>query len=116
MLKKTLPAIEFATLAITVFLMAANVAEGASSPSVALTGQVSSHEAGRIRVVLASGKRDGSTVTTTVVSDAQGKYSFPTAELDPGRYGLPIRAVAVSWTARGRSESAEYDAARSQAR
>ena len=41
MLKKTFPAIEFATLAITVFLMAANVAEGASSPSVALTGQVS---------------------------------------------------------------------------
>ena len=93
MLKKTFPAIEFATLAITVFLMAANVAEGASSPSVALTGQVSSQEEGRMGGVLVSAKREGSTVTTTVVSDAQGKYSFPTAKLEPGRYALHIRAV-----------------------
>jgi len=85
MLKKTFPAIEFATLAITVFLMAANVAEGASSPGMTLTGQVSSQEEGRMGGVLVSAKREGSTVTTTVVSDAQGKYSFPTAKLEPGQ-------------------------------
>ncbi|HVO95495.1 MAG TPA: carboxypeptidase-like regulatory domain-containing protein, partial [Terriglobales bacterium] len=93
MLKKTFPAIGFATLAIMLFLRTADVAEGASPPNVALTGQVSSQEEGRMEGVLVSAKREGSTVATTVVSDAQGKYSFPAAKLEPGRYALRIRAV-----------------------
>ena len=43
--------------------------------------------------VLVSAKRDGSTVTITVVSDAKGQYSFPSSKLAPGRYALAIRAV-----------------------
>src|SRR5439155_23771906 len=93
MLKKTFPVIEFAILVVTSFLTAANVMGAASSPTVALTGQVSSQEEGRMGGVLVSAKRDGSTVTTTVVSDAQGRYSFPSSKLEPGRYSLRIRAV-----------------------
>ena len=45
--------------------------------------------------VLVSAKGAGSTVTVTVtvVSDQQGRYSFPAAKLEPGRYALRIRAI-----------------------
>ena len=43
--------------------------------------------------VLVSAKREGSTVTITVVSDSKGQYSFPSSKLAPGRYALAIRAV-----------------------
>src|SRR6476660_6385854 len=59
----------------------------------ALTGQVSSGEEGPMEGVLISAKKAGSTVTITVVSDAQGNYSFPAAKLEPGQYSLRIRAV-----------------------
>ena len=59
----------------------------------ALTGQVTSGEEGPMEGVLVSAKKAGSTVTITVVSDAQGNYSFPAAKLDPGQYSLRIRAV-----------------------
>ena len=59
----------------------------------ALTGQVTSGEEGPMEGVLISAKKAGSTVTTTVVSDAQGNYSFPAAKLEPGQYSLRIRAV-----------------------
>ena len=38
--------------------------------------------------VLVSAKKAGSTVTITVVSDAQGNYSFPAAKLEPGQYSV----------------------------
>jgi streptogramin lyase len=59
----------------------------------ALTGQVTSGEEGAMEGVLVSAKKTGSTVTTTVVSDAQGRYRFPSARLEPGEYSLRIRAV-----------------------
>ncbi len=80
MLKKTFPAIEFATLAITVFLMAANVAEGASSPSVALTGQVSSQEEGRMGGVLVSAKREGRYGHDHRGERRSGKVQLPNCE------------------------------------
>jgi Carboxypeptidase regulatory-like domain len=43
--------------------------------------------------VLVSAKKNGSAVTITVVSDAQGNYSFPAAKLQPGQYSLQIRAI-----------------------
>jgi streptogramin lyase len=58
-----------------------------------LSGTVSSAEEGMMEGVLVSAKKDGSTITTTVVSDNQGRYSFPAGRLDPGHYALSIRAV-----------------------
>ena len=43
--------------------------------------------------VLVSAKKEGSTITTTVVSDQQGAYSFPSARLEPGKYTISIRAI-----------------------
>ena len=58
-----------------------------------LTGRVSSNEEGAMEGVLVSAKKDGATITTTVVTDAQGRYSFPAARIEPGKYSISIRAV-----------------------
>ena len=59
----------------------------------ALIGRVTSSEEGAMEGVLISAKKAGSTIAVTVVSDAQGRYRFPTANLQPGEYALRIRAV-----------------------
>jgi streptogramin lyase len=93
MLKKKFLAIGIASAAATLFFRMTNVIGAPSAPGVALTGQVISREEPRMEGVLVSAKREGSTVTITVVSDAQGRYSFPSSKLEPGRYALAIRAV-----------------------
>ena len=50
----------------------------------ALTGLVSSADEGPMEGVLVSAKKDGSTITITVVTDAEGRYSFPADRLAPG--------------------------------
>jgi virginiamycin B lyase len=59
----------------------------------ALTGQVSSAEEGLMEGVLVSARKADSPVTVTVVSNNEGRYSFPAATLTPGAYTLSIRAV-----------------------
>src|SRR5215510_8077760 len=63
-----------------------------SSPS-ALTGRVTSQTEGAMEGVIVGAKRAGSTITTWVVSNAQGQYSFPRQRLEPGKYAISIRAV-----------------------
>jgi virginiamycin B lyase len=66
----------------------------ASAPAgAALAGTVRSTQEGPMEGVLVSAKRNGSTITTTVVTNAGGAYSFPRARLEPGEYGVSIRAV-----------------------
>ena len=43
--------------------------------------------------VLVSVKKDGSTITTTVVTNDKGQYSFPADRLEPGKYTISIRAA-----------------------
>jgi streptogramin lyase len=78
-------------------ILAAGIVTFAQVPqnpsSIALTGQVSSVEEGRMEGVLVSAKKSGSTITVTVISDEQGRYRFPSSRLTPGRYSLGIRAV-----------------------
>ena len=61
--------------------------------AAALSGQVRSSREGLMEGVVVSAKRDGSTITVSVVSDAKGRFSFPAARLEPGHYALAIRAV-----------------------
>ena len=62
------------------------------SSRAALTGTVTSQAEGRMEGVLVTAKRASSTVTTTVVTDAQGQYSYPQNRLEPGTYTLAVRA------------------------
>ena len=61
--------------------------------SAALTGQVSSAKEGTMEGVVISAKKDGSTITVSVVTDDKGRYSFPAERLEPGHYTLGARAV-----------------------
>jgi virginiamycin B lyase len=59
----------------------------------ALSGDVTSAREGLMEGVVVSAKRDGSTITVSVVSDDKGHFSFPASRLQPGHYALGIRAV-----------------------
>jgi virginiamycin B lyase len=59
----------------------------------ALSGQVTSDAEGKMEGVVVSAKKAGSTVTVSVISDAQGRYSFPADRLPPVQYAINIRAV-----------------------
>jgi virginiamycin B lyase len=68
-------------------------ARAAAADAPGLTGIVSSDAEGPMEGVLVSAKRVPGTVTTTVVSNAQGRYAFSAGRLQPGKYRLEIRAV-----------------------
>ena len=59
----------------------------------ALSGHATSTEEGPMEGVVVSAKRDGSTISISVVSDAAGRFSFPAARLEPGHYTLKARAA-----------------------
>ena len=65
----------------------------AQNRSAALTGQVTSDAEGKMEGVVVSARKVGSPVTVSVMSDAQGRYSFPEDRLEPGEYDITIRAV-----------------------
>src|SRR6267378_7467310 len=64
-----------AGLMFVAFLAGGGIA--AAQTSTALTGRVSSAEEGVMEGAVVSAKKAGSTVTVSVVSDAQGRFSFP---------------------------------------
>jgi len=78
-----------------ILLLSARVpSPAAQAPApIALTGLVSSADEGPMEGVLVSVKKSGSTITTTVVSDREGRYRFPASRLEPGDYTLRIRAA-----------------------
>ena len=52
--------------------------------AAALSGEVSSAKEGVMEGVVVSARKDGSTITVSVVSDDKGHFSFPASRLDPG--------------------------------
>src|SRR5690349_14407964 len=59
----------------------------------ALSGQVTSTEEGPMEGVVVSAKKDGSTISVSVVSNAAGRFAFPAARLESGHYTLKARAA-----------------------
>jgi len=64
----------------------------------ALTGTVSSMQEGTMEGVLVTARRDGANFDVTVVSNAQGQYSFPRSHVGAGKYAVKIRAVGYDLT------------------
>ncbi len=92
MLLRRLAVIASAAFALTLIL-SGSVSPAAAQGAAALAGQVTSAEEGPMPGVIVSARKDGSTITVSVVSDDQGRYSFPASRLEPGRYNLQARAV-----------------------
>src|SRR5579864_5427711 len=71
----------------------------ADQASAALTGVVSSAAEGAMEGVVVTAHKDGSVVSVSVTTDAQGRYVFPENRLEPGHYSLAIRAVGYDSSA-----------------
>lgn len=82
-----------ASMGVVLFCLSLSSIRAQAPASAALTGQVSSKEEGPMEGVLVSAKKDGSTITITVVSDPQGRYRFPAGRLGPGQYSLSAHAT-----------------------
>src|SRR6202140_5951332 len=82
----------FTSVSLLVLLGSLAGADAAAAQTPALTGKVAA-EQGALEGVLVSAKKSGSTITITVVSDSDGRYSFPAGKLEPGQYSLRIRAA-----------------------
>jgi virginiamycin B lyase len=67
--------------------------------SAALTGLVTSDAEGAMEGVVVTAHKDGSIVSVSVTTDAQGRYVFPENRLEPGHYGIAIRAVGYDLSA-----------------
>jgi len=61
--------------------------------AAALAGKVGSAAEPAMEGVVVSAKKDGSTITISVVTNEKGEYSFPASRLEPGHYTLGARAV-----------------------
>ena len=81
----------------------------AQGPQARLTGTITSDQEGRMEGVVVSARKAGSTITVSVVSDANGEYRFPATRLDDGRYALTIKAVGYRLDG---SREIEVDAAK----
>jgi len=77
------------------FLLQAGFVSSAAhaQAAAALAGQVSSAEEGNMEGVVVSAKKEGSTITVSVVTGKDGRFSFPVSRLEPGAYTLKARAV-----------------------
>jgi virginiamycin B lyase len=89
--KKLLTTVSLAGLLIGLMAVGAN-----AQTATALSGKISSTEEGLMEGVLVSAKKEGSTITTTVVSNAKGEFSFPAARMEPGHYNITIRAAGYN--------------------
>src|SRR5262249_35080104 len=83
------------------FLLAVNAAPSPAEGAAVLTGQVTSNEEGPMEGVLVTAKKAGSTIATTVVTNKEGRYSFPASRLEPGQYTIKIRAVGYDLNSNG---------------
>src|SRR6266403_141569 len=77
----------------TAAVMLFQAADPVWAAGAAITGQISSEAEGAMEGVVVTARKAGAKFSVSVVSDAQGRYSFPADRLEPGQYSLTIRAV-----------------------
>jgi streptogramin lyase len=88
------------------FVLAANVDLSLAQGASALTGVVTSAQEGPMEGVLVTAKKAGSTIATTVVTNKEGRYSFPASRLEPGEYTIKIRAAGYDLDGKGTAQVA----------
>ena len=73
------------------------VAFAAHAQTAALSGSVSSQKEPVMEGVLVTVKKEGASISTTVVTNDKGQYVFPADRLEPGKYAVTIRATVAGW-------------------
>src|SRR5271169_711256 len=84
---------KFALLALATYWAFVVAVPAQKSPPEALAGRVTSAAEGPMEGVLVRAKGEGKTISFTIVTDHDGRYSFPASRLMPGTYKIDIRAV-----------------------
>src|SRR5258708_17833738 len=92
-MQKTILLVTLAATMSLPFVLSSHINGAEGSAKIALAGQVGAMEDGPMEGVLVSARLNGSTITTTVVSDERGRFGFPAAKVGPGQYAIKIRAV-----------------------
>src|SRR5882757_9031977 len=82
-----------AALAVGMLASGLDCSRALAQAAAVLAGQVSSAEEGNMEGVMVTAKKAGSTIAISVVSDADGKFSFPASKIEAGDYNLRIRAI-----------------------
>ena len=95
-MSERLIALRAAAAAVAAWLLISAGPLAAQAVPPALSGKVASDREGPMEGVLVSAKQPGTTITVTVVSDANGDYAFPADRLASGRYELTIRAAGYA--------------------
>jgi streptogramin lyase len=90
--------IKFALLALVINIGSVFAASSQKPAPAALAGLVSSDAEGPMEGVLVRAKGEGKTISVTVVTDHEGRYSFPASMLMPGKFNIDIRAVGYDLT------------------
>ena len=80
-------------IATTAVCLALGADSEARAADAVLTGKVTSIEEGAMEGVVVSARKEGSTIRISVITDAQGQFSFPASKLDAGSYKISIRAA-----------------------
>src|SRR5437588_7150599 len=80
-------------IATTAVCLALGADSEARASDAALTGKVTSIAEGAMEGVVVSARKEGSTIRISVITNAQGQFSFPATKLDPGSYKISIRAA-----------------------
>src|SRR5437763_1549116 len=68
------------------------LAAGSPQALAQLSGQVTSAE-GAMEGVVVSARKDGSNITISLNTNAQGRFTFPADRLETGKYAVTIRAT-----------------------
>src|SRR2546428_13915982 len=108
MLTRRLLQILTAGFAVILFQSAPQIA-AQNQPPAALTGQVTSKAEGAMEGVVVSAKKAGSTITVSVISDAQGRYRFPANRLEAGKKSIKIPAACYDLAAPATADGADRD-------
>src|ERR1700730_721355 len=87
------------TAALAVVLAAASSVRADNQAPAALSGSGTSEAEGAMQGVVVTAHKDGSIVSISVTTDAQGRYVFPESRLEPGHYNIAIRAVGYDLSA-----------------
>ena len=83
----------FAWLGMAILWWGADACAAQKPAAAALAGRVSSAAEGPMEGVLVRARGEGKTISVTVVTGHEGRYSFPAGRLGAGKFNIDIRAV-----------------------